>query len=279
MSVNWYPGHMVKARREIEKNIKLVDMVLIVLDARAPISCRNPDLEKLARKKLLIMVLNKADLVNTTDLNRFIDIIKKQDGIGVTAINSLNGKGSKDVLRLISDTFSEKAEELKKRGRRVRAVRVMVAGVPNVGKSTFLNCIVGKKVTQTGAKPGVTRSQQWIRLRNDIELMDTPGLMWPKVESAEQGKKLALLNIVGENAYEDYDIAIYLLDILKAKSPHVLTDLFKIQDINLTNEELLQEISLKRGHLLKGGIPDIDKTCKMLLQDFRNGNLGKICLD
>lgn len=278
MSINWYPGHMVKARREIEKNIKLVDMALIVLDARAPISCRNPDLEKIAQNKLLVMVLNKADLVNKADINRFSEILTREK-IGVAAINSLNGQGSKEVLRLISDTFSEKAEKMRQKGRRVRAVRVMVAGVPNVGKSTFLNCIVGKKAASTGAKPGVTRSQQWIRLRDDIELMDTPGLMWPKVSSEEQGKKLALLNIVGENAYQEYEITLYLLNILKDKSPDILIDKFKLRDPDLADEEMLREISLKWGHLLRGGVPDIDKTCKLLLRDFRKGSLGRVCLD
>ncbi len=278
MSINWYPGHMVKARREIEKNLKMVDMVLILLDARAPFSCRNIDLERIAGKKRIIMIFSKVDLADPNDTRKFAAQFA-EEGIPVATINSLNGKGSKGVLQLVSDTFREQADKLLARGRRVRAARVMVAGVPNVGKSTFLNCLVGKKVAQTGAKPGVTRGQQWIRIRDDIELMDTPGLMWPKIENDQQGMKLALLNIVGENAYQEYEVALFLLEVLKEKKPDVLLDKLKLKDINKPNEEILYDISILRGHLLKEGRPDTAKTCKLLLQDFRKGKLGRISLD
>lgn len=278
MSINWYPGHMVKAKREIEKNLKMVDMVLILLDARAPFSCRNIDLEKMARRKSIIMIFSKVDLADPDYTKKYISRFAKE-GIPVAGINSLNGRGSKEVLQLISDTFKEQADKMVAKGRRVRAARVMVAGVPNVGKSTFLNCLVGKKAAQTGAKPGVTKGQQWIRIRDDIELMDTPGLMWPKIENEDQGKKLALLNIVGENAYQEYEVALFLLDILKQKSPDILTGKLKLKDINKPNEELLDDISILRGHLLKQGRPDTAKTCKLLLQDFRKGKLGRLSLD
>jgi len=278
VSINWYPGHMVKARREIEKNLKMVDMVLLLLDARAPFSCRNKDLEHLAGRKRIIMVLNKADLAHPGDTRRYA-LQFRQEGLPAAMINSLNGKGSKEVLQLIIESFGEQADKMRARGRRVRAARVMVAGVPNVGKSTFLNCLVGKKVAQTGAKPGVTRGQQWIRLREDIELMDTPGLMWPKIENEDQGKKLALLNIVGENAYNEYEIALFLLEILKKKNPDILRNKLKLQELDKHNEELLDSISILRGHLLKEGRPDTAKTCKLLLQDFRKGKLGRLSLD
>ncbi len=278
MSINWYPGHMVKAKREIEKNLKMVDMVLILLDARAPFSCRNIDLERMASKKSIIMIFSKVDLADSSHTRKYISRFQ-EEGIPVGTINSLNSRGRKEVLQLISDTFLEQADKMRARGRRVRAVRVMVAGVPNVGKSTFLNCLVGKKVAQTGAKPGVTRGQQWIRIRDDIELMDTPGLMWPKIENETQGKKLALLDIVGENAYQEYEIALFLLEVLKEKNPDILLDKLKIEDINKHNEELLDNISILRGHLLKGGRPDTAKTCKLLLQDFRKGKLGRLSLD
>lgn len=278
MSINWYPGHMVKARREIEKNLKMVDIVLLLLDARAPFSCRNIDLERLAGRKRILMVFNKADLADPIHTRRYTRELE-EEGIGVASINSLNGQGRKKVLQLIIDTFGEQADKMRARGRRLRAVRVMVAGVPNVGKSTFLNCMVGKKVAQTGAKPGVTRGQQWVRVRDDIEFMDTPGLMWPKIENQDQGKKLALLNIVGENAYNEYQIALFLLEVLRDKKPQVLREKFKIEDIHINSEELLDLISLQRGHLLKGGNPDTAKTCKLLLQDFRKGKLGTLSLD
>ncbi|KUG04612.1 50s ribosomal subunit maturation gtpase rbga [hydrocarbon metagenome] len=278
MSINWYPGHMVKARREIEKNLKMVDMVLILLDARAPFSCRNIDLERMASKKSIIMILSKVDLADPSHTRKYVSQFL-QEGIPVATINSINSKGSKEVFQVISDTFREQADKMRARGRRVRAVRVMVAGVPNAGKSTFLNCLVGKKVARTGATPGVTRGQQWIRIREDIELMDTPGLMWPKIENETQGKKLALLSIVGENAYQEYEVALFLLEVLKEKNPDILLTKLKLKNIDKANEEILDDISILRGHLLKEGRPDTEKTCKLLLQDFRKGRLGRISLD
>jgi len=152
-------------------------------------------------------------------------------------------------------------------------------GVPNIGKSTFLNSLVGQKIAQTGAKPGVTRGKQWVRLREDIELLDTPGLMWPRVESEEQGLKLALLDIVGENAYSEYEVGLYLLSILKDKHPQILLEKLGLDVGNQLEEEMLAAIARKRGYLLKGGVPDLDKTCQVLLQEFRRGKLGTISLD
>ena len=252
VSINWYPGHMVKARREIEKNLKMVDIVLLLLDARAPLSCRNQDLERLAGNKRIIMVFNKVDLAHPGYIKKHARQLE-QEGFAVALINSLNGQGRKKVLQTIIDTFGEQADKIRARGRRVRAVRVMVAGVPNVGKSTFLNCMVGKKVAQTGAKPGVTRGGQWIRIREDIEFMDTPGLMWPKIEDEMQAKKLALLNIVGENAYNEYEIALFLLEVLKEKKPAILLEKFKLEDIHKHNEELLRRY-LFNGAFVKGGV-------------------------
>ncbi|MEN6348449.1 MAG: ribosome biogenesis GTPase YlqF [Syntrophomonas sp.] len=278
MSINWYPGHMVKARKEIEENIKLVDIAVILLDARAPFSCRNMDLEKIARRKKVIIILNKKDLAYPPATRMYANRLRKE-GYKVAAMDSLSGKGAKEVLELIKEAFEESSEKFKQKGRRVRAARVMIMGVPNIGKSTFLNNLVGRKMARTGAKPGITRGKQWVRVREDIEFMDTPGLMWPKLEGEEQGLKLALLNIVGEKAYSEYDVSLFLIRVLKKKSPQTLTEKFKIKDSDKLEEELLAEIALARGHLLKEGKPDLDKTCTLLLQDFRKGNLGRISLD
>jgi ribosome biogenesis GTPase A len=278
MAINWYPGHMVKAKREIAENIKLVDIVLMLLDARAPFSCRNPELEKMINRKKIILILNKMDLASPVSTQQYIQSLQ-QEGFPAAPMDSSFGKGSKEVLQLIKSVYQQQAEEMLSKGRRVRSPRVMVVGVPNIGKSTFLNCLVGKKVAQTGAKPGVTRGKQWVRVREDIEFMDTPGLMWPKVGDEEQGLKLALLNIVGENAYEEYDVAIYLLKTIQDKSPQIFFTRYKVEDIKLDAEAMLAEIARNRGYLNKGGTPDIDKTCHLLLQDYRRGNLGRISLD
>ncbi|MDD3268311.1 MAG: ribosome biogenesis GTPase YlqF [Syntrophomonadaceae bacterium] len=278
MSINWYPGHMVKARREIEENIKLVDVALVLLDARAPFSCRNQDLERIARKSKMVFVLNKRDLADPAMTRKYVASLKKQGHL-VAAMDSTNGKGGADILALIQEAYQPKAQLMQDKGRRVRASRVMVMGVPNIGKSTFLNCLVGKKMARTGAKPGITRGKQWVRVREDIEFLDTPGLMWPKIDIEEQGLKLALLNIVGEKAYSEYEVSLYLIRMLKEKAPQTLQNKFMINELNLPDEEILAQISRKLGHLLKGGSLDIDKTCTAIIQDFRKGKLGRISLD
>lgn len=278
MAINWYPGHMVKAKREIRENIKLVDIVVMLLDARAPFSCRNADLEAIAAKKPIVFILNKMDLVSMEQIKKYKKALE-DEGFAVGAIDSISGKGSKEVLNELRKAYQPIADQMVSRGRRVRPARIMVVGVPNIGKSTFLNCMVGRKMAKTGAQPGVTRGKQWIRVREDIEFMDTPGLMWPKIENAEQGYKLALLNIVGENAYSEYDVALFLIKALQKNVPQVLLDKFKLDSTEGSAEELLGAISRKRGHLVKGGELDLEKTSQVLLQEFRKGNISHISLD
>jgi ribosome biogenesis GTPase A len=269
---------MVKAKREIEENMKLVDIVAMLLDARAPFSCRNSDLEKICRRKQLLFVLNKIDLASPDATQKYLSQLRKQ-GEMVTSIDSTSGQGLTEVIQAIKAAYQPKVAEMLRKGRRIRPARIMVVGVPNIGKSTFLNCLVGKKMAQTGAKPGITRGKQWVRVRDDIELMDTPGLMWPKVEAEEQGLKLALLSIVGENAYNEEEVALYLLKTLQEKYPEILTEKLKVSSPDKSTDELLLEIALKRGHLLKAGALDTGKTCTALLHDYRKGKLCRISLD
>ncbi len=278
MAVNWFPGHMVGARREIEENMKWVDIVLLLLDARAPFSCRNRQLEKMAKGKLLLYILNKADLADEEATKRYIRQFQQQ-GFYAVAMDSMGGKGKRDVLSQVRKMYAEQAEKMKARGRRIRPARVMVAGVPNVGKSTFLNCLVGKNRVKTGDKPGVTRGRQWVRVLEDIELLDTPGLMWPKVESDEQGYKLALLNIVGEKAYQEYDVAAFLANYLQNHCPQEIARQLG-EGLQMGNyEEILIRIAQKRGYLNHGAQPDLDKAAHNLLQEFRRGKWGRISLD
>lgn len=278
MTINWYPGHMVKARRDIEENLKLVDIVLMLVDARAPLSCRNPDLEHLARHKKIILILNKNDLADPNATRSFLGLLHAE-GLNAVAVNSVKGQGVREVVEVIQKAYESQRQDLLRRGRRIRPVRLMVTGVPNVGKSTFLNSLVGKKMARTGPRPGLTRGKQWIRVREDMELMDTPGLLWPKIESEEQGLKLALLNIIGENAYEEYEVALYLLKVLRQQAPQIFQSYYKLEQTTEDDEQLLKEISIKRGHLVKGGQPDPEKTARQMISDFRAGNLGRITLD
>lgn len=278
MTINWYPGHMVRARRDIEESLKLVDIVLMLVDARAPLSCRNPDLESLARRKKIVMILNKDDLADPSATRSFLKHLR-QEGVMAVAMDSLKGQGRRGVLDTIQKAYEDQRQDMLRRGRRVRPARIMVAGVPNVGKSTFLNSLAGQKMARTGARPGVTRGKQWIRVREDMELMDTPGLLWPKIESEEQGLKLALLNIVGENAYEEYEVALYLLKVIRQQAPQAFIEYYKLDQVAEDDQQLLMDISLKRGHLIKGGHPDPEKTARQMISDFRAGNLGRITLD
>lgn len=278
MAVNWFPGHMVKARREIRENATLVDIVIEILDARAPRSTSNPDLPELVKKKPIIRVLNKSDLADPEATRRFVEHFRAE-GLTAISMDSLTGKGSREVLQAIMDTYQPLAEALLKRRARVRPPRVMVVGVPNVGKSSFLNALVGKKAAKTGAKPGITRGRQWIRVRGDVELLDTPGIMWPKVDSEEQGLKLALLAVVGEKAYHDEEIALYLLKVLQARNPQILWKRYQIEVPGLKAAEILQLVGTRRGYLVKGGTVDTAKTARVLIEEFRRGNLGAITLD
>lgn len=278
MSINWYPGHMVKAKREIGENLKLVDIVVILLDARAPFSCRNPDLERMLKSKKTLIILNKMDLADPAATERYQEQLQAE-GFTTEAMDSLSGRGAKEVVQALKKAYKPIGEEFVRRGRRIRPARVMVVGVPNIGKSTFLNCLAGRKIARTGAKPGITRGKQWVRIREDIEFLDTPGLMWPKINIPEQGMKMALLDIVGENAYSEEEVALYLLDFLTKNAPEILKTSLKLEDPQQPVPELLDNIARKRGHLLKGGHLDTGKTCKLLLLDFRRGHLGRISLD
>lgn len=278
MGINWFPGHMVRARREIKENAELVDMVIEILDARAPLSTLNPDLPGLIGLRPLIRVLNKFDLADTNATRIFIEYFLSQ-GVTAVAMDSLTGRGSREVLRAIKDTFEPVAQELFKRRARVRPARVMVAGVPNVGKSSFLNRMVGKKVVVTGTRPGVTRGRQWIRLKEGIEFLDTPGVMWPRMEQKEQGFKLALLAIVGEKAYQEEDVALFLIRWLQARTPAVLKDYYRVEETGEHPVKILEKVGANRGLFLKGGTVDVTKTARVMLEDFRRGSLGQFTLD
>ncbi len=278
MTINWFPGHMVKARREITQNLKLVDVVVVLLDARAPFSCINPELEKMTGAKKVIYVLNKADLADPQHTKAYLKQIKQQ-GRTALAASSTQSKGVHECVEAVQAAFKERQQAFVKKGRRPRAVRLMVAGLPNVGKSSFLNSIAGRNIAITGPQPGVTRGKQWIRIREDVEMLDTPGIMWPSVESAEQGLKLALLAIVGENAYDMETVALYLVKALRLQEKDNILDKYKVRDVDGGELEVLQALASRRGHLQKGGAPDVAKTSQVLVQDFRSGKAGRISLD
>ncbi|MGE5415941.1 MAG: ribosome biogenesis GTPase YlqF [Acidobacteriota bacterium] len=278
MSINWFPGHMVKARREISENIKLVDIVIELVDARAPMSTRNPELEKLFAHKPVLVVLNKMDLVDPDDVKAWIKRLHREK-IGAVAVNALNRQGFQAVMKEIDRLYKPAADAMVERGWRIRPPRVMVVGIPNVGKSTFLNSVVGKKSARTGPQPGVTRGKQWVRVEGKIDFLDTPGLMWPKVESPEQGLKLASLALVGEKAYDTAEVASFIVRTTLKQNPGAMETRYKVDSLSgLNDEQVFEKIALRKG-FIDGESPDLQRAVIDVINEYRKGNLLQSALD
>lgn len=277
MNYQWYPGHMTKARRMMEENIKLIDLVIELVDARIPLASRNPDIDTLGRNKSRLLLLNKSDLADERANKLWKEYFEKQ-GLYVLEINSRNGSGIKAIQGLVQKACREKIERDRKRGILNRPVRAMVVGIPNVGKSTFINSFAGKACTKTGNKPGVTKGKQWIRLNRSLELLDTPGILWPKFDNQEVGLKLALIGSMNDEIVPVEEMAVSLMEMLKENYGGALSKRYGIEE-----EEdafaLLEEIARKRGCLLKGEEPDTKKAAALILDDFRSGRLGRITLE
>lgn len=277
MNYQWYPGHMTKARRMMEENIKLIDLVIELVDARIPLASRNPDIDALGKQKSRLILLNKADLADER-MNRLWKAYFEKRGLYVLEIDSRSGSGIKAIQGLVQEACREKIERDRKRGILNRPVRAMVVGIPNVGKSTFINSFAGKACTKTGNKPGVTKGKQWIRLNKSLELLDTPGILWPKFESEEVGLKLALVGSMNDNVVSVTDMAVDLTGMLKRQYGGALAKRYGVEEEKEVFE-LLQDIARKRGCLLKGEELDTEKAAALLLDDFRSGKLGRITLE
>ena len=277
MNIQWYPGHMTKARRMMQENIKLVDLVIELVDARVPQSSRNPDIDELGKNKARLLLLNKADLADDAATEVWSTHFRAK-GFQVVKLNSRSGSGLKAINGAIQEACKEKIERDRKRGILNRPVRAMVAGIPNVGKSTFINSFAGKACTKTGNKPGVTKGAQWVRLNKQVELLDTPGILWPKFEDPEVGLKLAMIGSIKEEVLNTEELSLELLKYLKGQYPGVLKERYGVEEA-LAEVELLGEVAARRGCLQKGGAPDLHKAAAILLEEFRNGKLGKITLE
>lgn len=277
MNFQWYPGHMTKAKRMMQEDIKLVDLVIELVDARIPKSSKNPDIDELAKNKARIILLNKYDMA---DQNK-TELWKKwyeSKGFYVHMVNSKSGAGMKGVHEIITQACREKTERDKKRGILNRPVRAMVVGIPNVGKSTFINKFAGKACTKTGNKPGVTKGKQWIRLNKSVELLDTPGILWPKFEDQDTGLKLAYIGSIKDELLNTRDLSLELIRFLQDNYKNVLMERYDI-DSAVPWEEVLDRIAEKRGCLLKNNAKDLEKAAGILIEDFRSGKLGTITLE
>ena len=277
MNSQWYPGHMTKAKRMMQENIKLIDIVIELVDARIPLSSRNPDIDQMAQNKARLILLNKVDLADSRYTKQWQSYFEEK-GFFVATVNSQRGTGVKAIQGIIMEACKEKIERDRKRGIKNRPIRAMIAGIPNVGKSTFINSLVGKACTKTGNKPGVTKGKQWIKLNKNIELLDTPGILWPKFEDETVGLHLALIGSVNDEILISEELAISLIDILKEHYKGVLEKRYEVEETH-TSLELLSEIAEHRKCLKKGGELDLSKAADILLDEYRSGRLGAITLE
>lgn len=279
--IQWYPGHMAKAKRLMEEDIQIVDMSLVVLDARIPLSSYNPDFNRILAKKPMVMVLNKQDLANSALTKSWLAYFKAQ-GQGAVAVNAQQTRGMQDLQRVIMQTAEPLFAELAAKGRRRRPIRAMVAGSPNTGKSTLINALAPKAVSKTGNKPGVTRGKQWVRLGEQIELLDTPGVLWPKFEQHSVAFRLAATGAISETVYDYYQVALELLEWLRQNGAPQLCARYKLAEAAIADcpiEQVLEMVGRSRGLLAAGGVVRPEETARLLLAEFRNGKIGRFTLD
>ena len=277
MHFQWYPGHMTKAKRAMQEDIKLIDVIIELVDARIPRSSKNPDIDSLAQGKSRILLLNKSDMADAAKTQSWISYYEKQ-GFLALAVNSKKKNELKQVNALVQKACEKKIERDRKRGIKNRPVRAMIVGIPNVGKSTFINSFAGKACAKTGNKPGVTKGKQWIKINKNVELLDTPGILWPKFEDQAVGLRLALIGSIKEEILNTTEMAMEFIGFLKKSYSGVLVERYSV-DESKENLEILKEIARIRGCLMKGNQTDIDKAGRLLLEDFRSLRLGKLSLE
>lgn len=277
MQFQWYPGHMTKAKRAMQEDIKLIDVIIELVDSRVPFGSKNPDIDTLANGKSRILLMNKYDLADKAVSDKWTKYYEEK-GYFVATVNSKNGRGVKAVNDVIQKACKEKIERDRKRGILNRPIRAMIVGIPNVGKSTFINSFAGKACAKTGNKPGVTKGKQWIRLNKNVELLDTPGILWTKFEDQQVGLNLAFIGSIKDELYNIYELSLLLLDYLIKNYPDAVADFYEIENSD-SNNELLERIAIKRGCIKSGAEYDLDKAAKCLVDDFRNGRIGKISLE
>ena len=274
--INWYPGHMAKTKRQLQDQIRRIDLVIEVCDARLPYSSRNPELNTLAAGKKHMLFLNKSDLADPAASSRWVNYFRN-DGIEAHLMNAsrLNGK---ETVALIDKATREIVERSLSKGVR-KTVKAMIVGIPNVGKSTLINHLYGRNISRIGDRPGVTRSNQWVKVSPYLELLDTPGLLWPRLEDQTAARRLCYIGSVKDDVIDIYDLTIQLLQDLCRIAPEKVKERFHIEDTGLTGVELLDAVCKGRGWLLKGNQPDYDRCCSVVLDEYRGGKLGRITLE
>ena len=277
MNLQWYPGHMTKAKRQMQEDLKLIDLIIELVDARIPLSSRNPDIDELGKNKARLILLNKSDLADERYNEQWSAYFQKK-GFYVVKVNAKSGAGLKSIQGVIQEACKAKIERDRRRGIKNRPIRAMVVGIPNVGKSTFINSYAGKACAKTGNKPGVTKGKQWIRLNKTLELLDTPGILWPKFEDQEVGKRLAFIGSIKDEILNLEELSLVLLDYIRTNYPGLLNTRYGIEEEG-TPVSLLEAVADKRKCLIRGQEIDYAKAAGIVMEEFRNGKIGRITLE
>ena len=277
MHFQWYPGHMTKAKRQMQEDIKLIDLVIELVDARIPLSSRNPDIDELGKQKARLILMNKADLANEEQTRKWSEYFRNK-GFYVVKLDARSKAGMKSINDVIMEACKEKIERDRKRGIKNRPVRAMVVGIPNVGKSTFINTYAGKACAKTGNKPGVTKGKQWIRLNKNVELLDTPGILWPKFEDQSVGLRLALIGSIKDEILNIDELSLELIRIIQKNYPGILKGRYEVEE-EREAVEVLEQIARNRNCVQKGNELDYSKAALLVIDEFRSGRLGKITLE
>ncbi|TCL50353.1 ribosome biogenesis GTPase A [Thermolongibacillus altinsuensis] len=279
MTIQWFPGHMAKAKREVTEKLKLIDIVFELVDARIPISSRNPLIDEIVANKPRIILLNKADMADPDITKQWVAFFEKQNVLAL-AIDSQTGTGVKQIVTLTKELLRPKFEKMIAKGiKKPRAMRALIIGIPNVGKSTLINRLAGKHIAKTGDIPGVTKAQQWIKVGKELELLDTPGILWPKFEDEEVGLKLATTGAIKDTILNLQDVAVYALKFLATYYPERLKERYSLVEIPEDIVALFDEIGKKRGCLASGGLIDYDKVAELVLRDIRTEKLGRLSFE
>ena len=277
MNLQWYPGHMTKAKRQMQEDLKLIDLIIELVDARIPLSSRNPDIDELGKNKARLILLNKSDLADERYNEQWSAYFQKK-GFYVVKVNAKSGAGLKSIQGAIQEACKAKIERDRRRGIKNRPIRAMVVGIPNVGKATFINSYAGKACAKTGNKPGVTKGKQWIRLNKTLELLDTPGILWPKFEDQEVGKRLAFIGSIKDEILNLEELSLELLDYIRTNYPGLLNTRYGIEEEG-TPVSLLEAVADKRKCLIRGQEIDYAKAAGIVMEEFRNGKIGRITLE
>jgi ribosome biogenesis GTPase A len=279
MTIQWFPGHMAKAKREVQEKLKLIDIVFELVDARIPMSSRNPMIDEILVNKPRIVLLNKADMADEEITKQWIAFFQNQH-IRALAIDSQAGTGVKQIVAAAKEMLKPKFEKMAAKGiKNPRAMRALIVGIPNVGKSTLINRLAGKHIAKTGDKPGVTKAQQWIKVGKEMELLDTPGILWPKFEDEEVGLKLATTGAIKDTILNLQDVAVYALNFLKQHYPERLKERYSLTEIPEDIVALFDEIGKRRGCLMSGGLVDYDKVAELVLREIRTEKLGRLSFE